>query len=212
MSLILSIVGAIIVAYLLGSISFSYLAGKLTRGIDLRRHGSGNLGASNVFRILGRKLGITVLLLDVLKGYIAVYIAYGIGRQAAFGNQGLVVLGVLAGLAAILGHIFTLYHGFRGGKGIATSLGVFLYLAPIPVTISFGIWLMVFLLTRYISLGSIVAAIILPLVLLVQKFVFLQNVSGVLIGFGFITSVVVIIKHTSNIQRLIAGKEHKLEW
>ena len=119
---------------------------------------------------------------------------------------------ILAGLAAILGHIFTLYHGFKGGKGIATSLGVFLYLAPISVTISFGVWLMVFLPTRYISLGSIVAAIALPVILLVQKYVFSQNVPGVLLGFGLLVSVVVTIKHTSNIQRLIAGKEHKLEW
>lgn len=201
-----------ITAYALGSISFSYLAGKLLKGIDLRQHGSGNLGASNVFRTLGRWPGIMVLLLDILKGYLAVCIAYGVGQEASFGNRELAVLGVLAGLAAILGHIFTLYHDFRGGKGIATSLGVFIYLTPIPIIISFGVWLMVFLSTRYISLGSIAAAVTLPLVLLTQKYIFRQDVSGVFLVFGFFTSVVLIIKHTSNIQRLIAGKEHKFEW
>ncbi len=210
--MIISFVGAIIIAYLLGSISFSYLAGKLLKGIDLRQHGSGNLGASNTFRNLGRWPGITVLLLDILKGYLAVYIAYKIGGFWGLTSQTLAVLGVSAGLSAILGHIFTLYHGFKGGKGIAASLGVFIYLAPIPISISFGVWLIIFLVTKYISLGSIAAAIVLPLVLLIQKYILSADVSGVLVVFSLLVSVVVVIKHITNIQRLLAGGESKFNW
>ncbi len=212
LELIVAVFGAIIIAYLLGSVSFSYLAGKLFQGIDLRRHGSGNLGASNAFRMLGRGPGFAVLLLDILKGYLAVHIAYLIGKNFCFADQALVLLEVAAGLSAILGHIFTLYHGFKGGKGIATSLGVFIYLAPIPIGISFIVWLITFLITKYISLGSIFAAITLPLVLLIQRYILLNNIPGVLLGFSLLVSVVVVSKHTSNIQRLIAGKESKFKW
>jgi glycerol-3-phosphate acyltransferase PlsY len=207
-----AITGAVVIAYLLGSVSFGYLAGKLLKGIDLRHYGSGNLGASNAFRILGRWPGIAVLVLDTLKGYLAVHIAYGAGEALGIADQSLIMLGVLAGLSAILGHIFTLYHGFKGGKGIATSLGVFLHLTPIPIAFAFGVWLMVFLLTRYISLGSIVAAVTLPLVLLAQRYFFSQDVPGILVALTTVASVIVVAKHTSNIQRLLAGKEHRFEW
>jgi glycerol-3-phosphate acyltransferase PlsY len=212
LSVIVPLIGAILIAYLIGAISFSYLAGKLLKGIDLRQHGSGNLGASNVFRTLGRWPGIIVLLLDILKGYVAVNIAYRLGGGSLASDDTLALLGVLAGLAAILGHIFTLYHGFKGGKGIATSLGVFIYLAPTSITVSFGVWLIVFLSTRYISLGSIAAAIALPLCMLAQRHIFLQDIPGILLGLSTLVSVVVILKHTSNIQRLLAGKENRFEW
>jgi glycerol-3-phosphate acyltransferase PlsY len=210
--LILIYIGAMFIAYLIGAISFSYLAGKLLKGIDLRQYGSGNLGASNVFRILGRWPGLLVLMLDILKGYVAVYVAHKLGLFLGLKSLALTNLGVMAGFCAILGHIFTLYHGYRGGKGIATSLGVFIYLAPTAVAASLGIWLLVFLCTRYISLGSIIAAACLPLFVFVQKHFFLRDISGILFGFSILVSIVVILKHVSNIQRLLTGKEHKFVW
>ncbi len=190
-------------AYLIGSISFGYLAGRILRGIDLREHGSRNLGATNVRRILGNGPGIAVLALDIGKGTLAVTLAHWLGGEG--------LAEILAGAAVISGHIFTVFHGFRGGKGIATGLGVFLYLTPIPILISFGVWLAAFLWTKYISLGSILAAAALPAAILSQKYVFHQEVSGLMIGLVFLISGLVIIKHRANIHRLIAGTEPKFQ-
>ncbi len=200
-------------AYLTGSISFSYLAGKLIKGMDLRKFGSGNLGASNTFRMLGRTPGLIVLFLDILKGYLAVYtvcniaVIYGINNK-----EQLMLIGVLAALSAILGHIFTIYHNFKGGKGIAVSLGVFLYLTPVSIIISFGVFLGFFLPSKYISLGSIAAAVSLPLAVLFQKYVLLQHIPNVLIYFTITVSLMVIVKHRANIGRLCSGTENKFQW
>ena len=189
----------IVVGYLLGSIPFAYLAGRVA-GIDLRQHGSGNLGATNVFRTLGPKVGIAVFVLDTLKGALPVLavLRYAVGPR-------LELWAIAAGIAAILGHakpIFLLWRG--GGKGVATAGGVFLALAPLPTLASLATWIIVVLATGYVSLGSLIAAVVLPVVL------------GVLLGTSsplFIVSVLIAIfvfwTHRANIGRLRRGEEHR---
>jgi glycerol-3-phosphate acyltransferase PlsY len=158
----------LLLAYLLGSIPFAYIAGKRYKGLDLRQHGSGNLGATNVFRVLGRGPGIAVLLLDMGKGVVAVTLLPHLGhanRFAALFSSGPAEQAwwpCALGLAAVLGHSYTVFLGFKGGKGVATSAGVFLGLAPWATLCVLGVFLAVFLVGRMVSLGSLLAAAALP--------------------------------------------------
>jgi len=199
------------IAYLIGSISFAYLAGKLLRGIDLREFGSGNLGSTNTIRVLGKGPGIIVQILDILKGVIPVYLITRLGTDSGISGESLVILQISAGMTAILGHIYTLFLKFQGGKGVNTTAGVFLYLAPGPILIAALVFLAVFYTTRYVSLGSILAALSLPLILVIQKYGFSSNISPTLIGFSVLIALLVIAKHKSNIERLLAGTENKFE-
>lgn len=199
------------IAYLIGSISFAYLTGKLLKGIDLREHGSGNLGSTNTIRILGKGPGFVVQILDIIKGAFAVYIGTRLAGVYGVSGESLVLLQVFAGLAVILGHIYTLFLNFRGGKGVNTTLGVFLYLAPRQVLMVLLIFLAVFYTTRYVSLGSIVAAISLPIIMAIEKYVFSYHISSTLFVFTVLIAVLVIVKHKPNIQRLLAGTENKFE-
>ncbi len=199
-------------AYLIGSVSPSYLVGELIKGVDLREHGSGNLGFSNALRVLGKGPGIAVLLFDVLKGFFAVWIAKGIGLYLGLSGEFIVVLNVMAGLAVILGHIYTCFLGFKGGKGVATGLGVFLYLSPAAVTLAFVVWVITVFITRYISLGSILAAISLP-VFIWSCNVFVSACStNWTLFLAIVIAAMVVLKHISNIQRLLAGCENKFSW
>jgi glycerol-3-phosphate acyltransferase PlsY len=199
------------ISYLIGSISFAYLTGKLLKGIDLREFGSGNLGSTNTIRILGKGPGIVVQILDILKGFIPVYLITQLGRAYGVTGESLVILQISAGMTAILGHIYTLFLNFQGGKGVNTAAGVFLYLAPGPIIIAALVFLMVFYTTRYVSLGSILAAISLPLIMVIQKYGFSCNISPTLLGFSSLISLLIIAKHKSNIKRLLAGTENKFE-
>lgn len=201
-------IAALLVSYLLGSIPTAYLFGKM-KGVDIRKVGSGNVGATNAMRALGRGLGITVLLLDILKGFIAVVV---LGDY--FGNKPIFWevqnLRIIIGLCCICGHNWTIFLRFNGGKGIATSFGVLLGLAlTLPsLGIIIGIlvlsWLIVFLAWRMVSLASIVAGIALPvLVILFRQPVILFIVSLILCVF-------VVIRHKSNLQRILQGKESRL--
>lgn len=182
-------------AFLLGSIPFGYLAGRM-RGIDLRQHGSGNIGATNTLRVLGVAPGIIVLLLDVLKGYLPVLLA---------GRLPLDPWGTMAaGLLAILGHTFSPFLGFRGGKGIATSLGVLLGLSPPVAGASLLAFLLVVLATRYVSLGSIVAAITQAALFWVWHHPAPYRLLGLL------AALFVLVKHRDNIGRLRSGTESKI--
>src|SRR5438477_1254081 len=148
----------VIIAYLAGSIPSAYIAGKV-RGVDLRKHGSGNLGATNVVRVLGPKIGAAVFAADLLKGFLPVYFLpiYAETLRPDF-------WALVYGVAAILGHVKPVFLlGKGGGKGVATAAGVFAALAPIPSLITFGVWLIVFLITRYVSVASLAGAIVLPL-------------------------------------------------
>jgi glycerol-3-phosphate acyltransferase PlsY len=182
-------------AFLLGAIPFGFLAGKLLKGVDLRTHGSGNIGATNTLRVLGTVPGIVVLLLDVLKGYVPVVLAHAL-RLDPWSVMG-------AGLAAILGHTFSPFLGFRGGKGVATSLGVLAGLSPVVAGGVLLVFALVVGATRYVSLGSILAA--------AAQAAFFWMLPHPLPYrlFGLLIAVFVIAKHRPNIERLRKGEESR---
>lgn len=185
-------------SYLLGATPTSYWVGRAFHGLDLREHGSGNLGATNAFRVLGWKSAVPVVVVDILKGWIPVVLfaeLAGVDFRWA----------LAFGTAAILGHMFSLWVGFKGGKGMATSAGVFLGLAPWAVLIGLVIWLGLTLPTGYVSLGSIAAAFALPILIAVTP-----HEGGMeLVWFATALAVFVIWKHRSNIRRLLRGEENR---
>ena len=190
-------------AYLLGSIPFGFLAAK-AKGIDIRSVGSGNIGATNAMRVLGKPIGITVLLLDAAKGFFAVGIGYFIAKNYGGSEIEIERVRILAGICAVLGHNYTCWLKFKGGKGIATTAGVYLALAPWPLLIALGVFILALVLTRYVSVGSIAGAIALPTA------VWVMTPHDLLLG--IVTTalgVMAIYKHKSNIQRLMAGTENR---
>ena len=186
------------IAYLLGSIPFGYLLVRLVRKEDIRQVGSGNIGATNVLRSGAKGLGIATLLLDLLKGYIAVRLA----RHIAPANYD---LAVGAAVAAVLGHVFPVWLRFRGGKGVATALGVFLALVPMAALVALAVFIVIVLLTRYVSLASILAAAVMPIAGLSLAPL---RTPLVIAGFLFL-AVLIIVKHHANIRRLLAGTENR---
>ncbi|MCK4653025.1 MAG: glycerol-3-phosphate 1-O-acyltransferase PlsY [Candidatus Cloacimonetes bacterium] len=192
-------------AYLLGSIPTSYLMGKIIKGIDIRQFGSGNVGASNALRVLGTKVGITTLLIDTAKGFFAVYLG-----NILLQNHSILIL-ISIGLFAIIGHIFTIFLKFKGGKGVATSTGVFIALAPIPVLISLSVFLLAVIISKYISLGSILAALAF---FITELIINIHNSfdSIELLIFAFVITLFIIVRHKSNIKRIIDGNENKISF
>ncbi|MFQ5927202.1 MAG: glycerol-3-phosphate 1-O-acyltransferase PlsY [Terriglobia bacterium] len=191
---------SILLAYLLGAIPFGYLLMKLRRGKDIRTTGSGSIGATNVTRVLGPASGLLTLLLDVAKGYLAVLLAAGLTSRDTTWMAA-------AGLAAIVGHIFPLYLGFRGGKGVATGLGVFVHFTPWAVASVLAVWLAVVAVWRYVSLGSILAAATYPL------FAYALYRPALAVELAVMASAsLIIIRHAANIARIVAGTERKLNW
>ena len=173
------------------------------RGIDLRQHGSGNLGATNAFRVMGPRIGGATLAIDIAKGALAV----GLGWLAGGGSE----LPLLAGLAAIAGHNWPVYLRFRGGKGVATSAGVFLSLLPVSSLCAIVVFGIVFWQWRYVSLASIIAAAVLPLAALAQALSTpLDCVSAPRVAFAFLAGALVVLRHRANIKRLLAGEEKKI--
>ncbi len=190
-------------AYFCGSIPFGLLVAKGVKGIDIREHGSRNIGTTNVFRVVGKKWGVIVFLLDALKGYAGVWIASLIVRTIPGSS-----VSFLFAVTAILGHTFPVWISFKGGKGVATSLGVFLAVALLPTLIAFGLWILVFSFTRIVSISSLYAAAAFPLasllfVLRFQSHPALIPISLLLCGFIFYT-------HRENIKRLRRGEEKRL--
>ncbi len=211
----MAIIGSLILAYLLGSIPFSLVIGQRVKGIDLREYGSGNLGATNVYRNLGSAWGGLCLVLDMAKGALAVVLMTVI-VIAQPDNQPLPlhltgdIYRILAGVFAILGHGFSPFASFKGGKGIATTFGVFLILEPLPILIAFGIFLAVFFATRIVSLGSLCAAAVVPLAVLVFELRSPNGFSVTLFVFSVLLSALVIWRHRANIRRLQSGTEKPL--
>jgi len=196
---ILVIIAGAAAAYLMGSIPTGYLIVKWLKGLDIRSVGSGNIGATNVKRVLGLKWFFGVLFLDALKGFLPVLAVKLLFPQYQF-------LPVIAALCAVLGHTFTIFLNFKGGKGVATGLGVFLALAPLSVICSLASFVIILFMFKYISLGSIVAAVLLP------AFVFIFGENGFLnlvLLFAVFTAVFVVYKHKENINRLREGTESK---
>jgi glycerol-3-phosphate acyltransferase PlsY len=203
----IAVLATALVAYLVGSFPSGYLAGR-AHGVDLRKEGSGNIGATNALRVLGKRTGYLVFAADIFKGWLSVMVAFFIGT--IFAPAQTIPFGVLGAICGVVGHMFPVWLGFQGGKGIATSGGVMLALFPIEVFI-FGLaaWLILFFTTRYVSIASIAAALALPIG------------SAIMVGFGrcdwlrviiaSIMCVLAIWRHKSNIQRLLAGTEKKFE-
>ena len=185
----------IILAYLLGSLSFGLLIARVYGGSDLRHSGSGNIGATNVARTLGKTAGILTLLGDGAKGLVAVLLAQAWGQAS--------VLPAVAACAAVLGHMFPIYHGFRGGKGVATALGVLLPMLPWPLLGGLLVWLVVVAIWRYVSVGSILAALAVPLLAALWAYERSLVLAAVLIA------LLVLYKHQENVQRLLQGNEAK---
>ena len=201
MSIFVILLGMVI-AYLLGTVSSAYILVKILKGEDIRECGSGNAGATNAARVLGRLPGLLVLILDLLKGVVAViFIADFIGQRA---DVSLEIIKALLGLAVVFGHVFNVFLKFKGGKGVATSAGVLLCLSPAAVLSGIAVFLIVVGFSKYVSLGSIICSILVPFFMLGLKapyaFVILAS----------ILCVIIVAKHKANINRLLTGRERKV--
>jgi glycerol-3-phosphate acyltransferase PlsY len=196
----LSYIIIIIIAYLLGNISTSYIVAKRLTGVDIRTQGSGNAGSTNVLRTLGKKAGAMTFLGDVLKGIIAVVIAQIIARLAGID---VVTAGYVAVVGVVSGHNWPAFLGFRGGKGVATSLGAMIAVNPIIALICFGIFLLIAATTKYVSLASVLGISTSPIIM-----IFIQNKKGILVTLFLAISV--IYTHRENLKRLIKGTERKI--
>lgn len=190
-------IAIIAVGYLLGSISFSYLYGRLFKGIDIRQHGSGNAGATNTLRVLGKGPAIMVLLLDGLKGMIAVLFANLVSPDQQW-------VAVLSGIGAIVGHNWPVYFGFRGGKGIATTIGVMATLSFLPTLIAGLSAIAIIAVTRYVSLGSLLLTALLPIL------IWSMNQPDEILWASLLLCLFAFIRHRTNIVKLLKGKENKL--
>lgn len=199
------ILATIIAAYILGSIPTSYIMGRITKGIDIREFGSGNVGATNALRILGTKIGIFTLIIDIGKGFLAVAISKLIVEDPSD------LILIFVGLSAIIGHIFTIFLKFKGGKGVATSAGVFIALLPLPVLIALIVFVITVWVSKFVSLGSILAAFTLFTTELIINILNSFEQLEILI-FTFMIALFIIIRHKANIQRLIAGNENKISF
>lgn len=199
------IILALLFAYLLGSVATAVWVGKKFHGIDVREHGSGNAGATNVIRVLGWKTGVPVLLIDVLKGWLAAMLPVFFSL-AGQGTALLTNLQILAGVAAVVGHIFPVFAGFRGGKGVATIFGVLLAIHPLLTLSCLGVFLSVLLITGYVSISSMSAGIAFPVFL----FLFFDTPSVYFKVFSLVVAVAMLITHRKNISRLLKGEESKL--
>lgn len=184
----------LVLSYLIGSIPIGLIVGRYY-GVDLRTSGSGNIGTTNAFRVIGRRAGTMVLVGDVLKGFVPVLLGHAVGSQ---------LLAVGCGLAAIGGHCWSIFLKFRGGRGVATAAGTILALSPLVLLFSLLTWGAVVLISRYVSLGSMVAAAAAPV------YMAIFNQPGILIVFGIVAAVIIIWQHRPNIERLLAGTENKV--
>jgi glycerol-3-phosphate acyltransferase PlsY len=201
---ILLVAASIILAYLLGSIPTSVWVGKAFHGIDVREHGSGNAGATNVIRVLGWKTGIPVMIVDVGKGWLAASLP--IFFKIAEPESGVLIsLQIIAGLAAIIGHVFPILAGFRGGKGVGSTFGVLLSLHPLLTLSCLGVFLLALFITRYVSVSSMSAGVAFPILL----FTVFGTPSLTFKIFSVFVGVALILTHRKNIERLLKGEESK---
>jgi len=201
---ILYIVATCVVAYLIGSVPSAVWVGKIFYGIDVREHGSKNAGATNTFRVLGVKAGIPVLLLDVFKGFLAASLVMFFKSYIPDLRE-YVNLQLLFGAMAVIGHIFPIYVGFKGGKGVASLLGIILAIAPVPGLIALGVFVITLLISRYVSLSSLIAGISFPVLVII---VFKTTVTSLML-FSVVISILLLLTHQKNIERLLRKEENK---
>jgi acyl phosphate:glycerol-3-phosphate acyltransferase len=197
---------AFVTAYLLGSIPSAVWYGEAYFGIDVRKHGSGNAGATNTFRVLGKKAGTMVLLMDIFKGWTATMLAVILYHLSVIEDTQILTFKLLLGAMSVLGHLFSVFVKFKGGKGVATSLGMVLAMNPQVALMCIAIFLVVLIVSHYVSLSSIIAAFSFPMMLLFGVF---GPANVTLIVFGFLLFLVVLIAHRQNLTRLAKGTESK---
>ena len=195
-----------LMGYLIGSIPVGYLAGRIA-GIDIRTVGSGNIGATNVGRVLGKRYGYPVFFADFFKGFGSVTLAAYAGPQLAPGYS-IELLQIVAGIFCVLGNTFPVWLKFRGGKGVATSAGLFFGLAPLAILIVFVIWMATYKITRYVSIASITAAVTLPVTIFILMWS-LQSPGTLVFYLSVVLAAVVVLRHHSNISRLLQGTEER---
>ena len=193
-----------LLSYLMGSVPAGYIAGRFA-GIDIRRVGSGNIGATNVLRVLGKPYGYAVFLFDFFKGVGAVRISILIINVAHPGNQESELVGIMAGVLCVLGHTYPVWLGLKGGKGVATSAGVLFGLMPVAALMVLAVWFVTFQATKYVSVASIVAAVALPVTAAVM--VHFEKAGMPLVYFSACLAVVIVWRHRSNVSRLMKGTE-----
>lgn len=203
-----------LITYLIGSIPFGFVLVKAIKGLDIREHGSKNVGATNAMRVAGKPVGIAAFILDMLKGFVPVLIVSKVYANIAgtYNNEMVLnkdTLAIICGIAAILGHIFSVYLKFKGGKAAATSCGVFLFLAPAPLAIAVVVWVITTFVSKFVSLGTMSASIAFAVsILFINEQAFSTDIG--LSIFAIIMSVLIIILHKSNIKRIIKGTENKI--
>jgi glycerol-3-phosphate acyltransferase PlsY len=197
----------ILLAYLLGSIPTAVWVGRIFHGIDIREHGSGNAGATNTFRVLGAKAGTPVLIFDILKGFLAVQLVYLANNWILLSNTESINLKLALGIAALIGHIFPVYVGFRGGKGVATLLGLVIAIHPISALIAIIIFLISLIITRYVSLSSMIGGFSFPILIIVVY----HTTSLSLVIFSMAIAVLLLFTHQKNIERLLSKEESKVK-
>ena len=208
---IICIVLGLVVSYLIGSISPSIWIGRIFYGVDVRTKGSCNAGSTNTIRVLGLKAGIIVFIIDVFKGWFALYLSDFFVRAFLYGSA-LELFGIASAAAVVLGHVFPVYEQFRGGKGVATMLGVLIYLYHDIFLFLLIIFVVVFLIWRYISLGSITTAVCFPVVYTLYSVYITESFDMVLFLFASAVAVFIVITHRKNIGRLMRGEEKKFKF
>ena len=228
----LTFLAIVAVSYIIGSIPTSIIAGRMLKGIDVRQFGSGNAGGTNAFRVLGWKAGLAVTLIDIAKGTIAAVYVVGFFKAhpvGAFPDMNEVALSLIAGMSAVIGHVFTVFAGFKGGKGVSTAAGMLIGIAPVSMLMVIGIFILAVTLSRYVSLGSILAALAFPLIIAIRKYIFElgggldyrflggkwfvhDSLDYHLLIFGFIVAAAIIYTHRANIKRLLTGTENRLKF
>lgn len=208
----------IILSYLIGAIPFALIIGKVFKGKDIRKFGSGNLGSTNAFRTLGIPYGILVQMLDIGKGLFVVMVLAGLMYDnLPFSNvtpfDDLTLVKIIAGVSAVLGHTFSIFAGFKGGKGINTALGMLISLSPIEASVSAGFFILILLSSGYVSLGSIIASFVFPMTMFIRENIFNVEIYGykTLIFFSIAVSVFLIYNHRTNIKRLLYGNESRFD-
>ena len=198
-----------LVSYLLGSIPAGYLAGRVA-GIDIRHAGSGNIGATNVMRVLGKRYGYPVFIVDFLKGLIAVSLSILIEKRAQPLSVPTELIGIIAAISCVIGHSFPVWLSFKGGKGVATSMGALFGLMPFMALIGIAVWVITFEMTRYVSVASMTAALAVPISILILM-PLKQTGGAVLLYFSICLAALVIFRHRSNLSRLVRGTEPRFK-
>lgn len=204
------LIALLFLGYLAGSIPTAIIVGQVTRGIDIRQYGSGNAGATNVFRVMGWKAALVVVVVDIFKGWFSAAVIAGWTFNGALGElpfNDVNLAAILCGAAAVLGHTYTIFAGFKGGKGVGTLAGMVLHLFPLAVMLGLAVWVLIIILTGYVSVGSVTAVTLFPLVTYLRE--------GTLINSLGIFSLAIVafiwFTHRSNAVRLISGEEHRFD-